>query len=180
MQHPSRCVHGKLGIGLMHDIKQHIPGIKMAPIGLSLLLAYSQQTATTNLGGIYQTASGSGSYAGQEGVGDTKSYTAQILISKSIPVLTFYGGIGYNSATSTYAINGSYYVDKSYIDITQPGIPLLSPKQLNNPFKLDVSTSGVRFTGGIRFKFGPVFLNTDYSYYNSKGLYTVGFGFTVH
>ena len=168
------------GIGLMHDIKQHIPGIKMAPIGLSLFLAYSQMTATTDLGGIYQTANGSNSFAGQQGIGDTKSYTAQVLISKTIPVLTFFGGIGYNSSTTNYAINGSYYVDKSYTDISLPGTPLLSPITLKDPFSKDISTSGVRFTGGIRFKFGPVFLSTDYTYFNSTPLYTLAFGFTVH
>ena len=168
------------GVGLLHDIKQHIPGIKMAPISLSLLLAYSQMTATTDLGGVYYTQSSGNSFSGQEGLGETKSYTAQILISKTIPVLTFYGGIGYNSATTTYAINGSYYVDKAYTDLSVPGITLPSPVKLVDPFKQDFSVGGIRFTGGIRFKFGPVFLNTDYTYFNSKGLYTMGFGFTIH
>ena len=137
-------------------------------------------TATTDLGGIYQTASGSGSFAGQQGIGDTKSYTVQALISKTIPVLTFFGGIGYNSSTTNYAINGSYYVDKAYANTSLPGIPLLSPTTLKNPFNKDISTSGVRFTGGIRFKFGPVFLNTEYTYFNSTPLYSLAFGFTVH
>jgi hypothetical protein len=44
------------GVGLMHDIKQHIPGLKELPFSLSLLLGYSNLTATTNLGGLYETA----------------------------------------------------------------------------------------------------------------------------
>ncbi len=167
------------GVGLMHDIKQHIPGIKMAPISLSLLLAYSQMTATTDLSGMYYTSSTSSVYDGQQGLGDTKSYTAQVLISKTIPVLTFYGAIGYNSSTTNYSIKGSYYVDRAYTDISLPAIPLLSKVTLTDPFKQDITISGIRFTGGIRFKFGPVFLVTDYTYFNSKGLYTMGFGFTV-
>lgn len=168
------------GVGLQHDIKQHIKGIKMAPISLSLLLAYSQLTATTNLEGIYYTSPTSNAFTGQQGIGDTKSYTAQVIISKTIPVLTFYGAIGYNSSTTNYAIKGSYYVDKAYTDIALPGIPLLAPKQLNNPYSKDFTTNGVRFTGGLRFKFGPVTLNGDYTYFNSRGLYTMGLGFTVH
>jgi hypothetical protein len=170
---------GNWGVGVMHDIKQHIPGIKMAPIGLSLLLAYSQATSTTDLGGIYYNASTGNSYGGQEAKGDSKNYTAQVLISKSIPVFTFYGGLGFNSSTTTYAVNGSYYVDREFIPGGLPAVPLLQTKLLTNPFSQQYSVSGIRFTGGVRLKFGPIFLNGDYTYFNSKGLYTLGFGVTV-
>lgn len=159
------------GLGLMHDIKQHIPGIKMAPLSLSLFLAYSQLNASTDLSGLY-------TGTGQEGLGQTKAFTAQVLISKSIPVLTFYGGIGYNSATTTYSVKGTYDVDRVFM----PGgieTPLVTPVLLTNPFKQDFTASGVRFTGGIRFKFGPVTLHGDYTYVNSRGQFSTGLGFTV-
>ena len=136
--------------------------------------AYNKLTATTDLEGLY-TNSGS---VKQEGSGETTGYTAQILISKSIPVLTFYGGIGYNSSTTTYSIKGSYLVDKAFLP-DGSNYPLLSPVTLNNPFSKDFSSSGFRATGGIRFKFGPVTLNGDYTYFNSKGVMALGFGFTV-
>lgn len=168
------------GVGIMHDIKQHIPGIKMAPFSLSLLLAYSQLTATTNLGGLYGISSGSPSnYAGQEGIGETKGFTGQVLISKSLSVVTFYGGLGYNSSTTTYDINGSYYVDKAFTG-GGSSVPLLNPVTLSNPFHQDYTVSGFRFTGGIRFKLGPILLNGDYTHLTDKGMLTAGFGFTVH
>ncbi len=167
------------GVGFMHDIKQHFKGLKMAPISLSLLLAYSQLTATTDASGIYYNSSAKTSYSGQQGVGDTKSYTAQIVFSKSIPVVTFYAAVGYTSSTTNYAIKGSYYVDAAYTVFSLPGVPLLAPVTLNNPYSKDFTTGGMRLTGGLRFKFGPVFLNGDYSYYNSAGLFNMGLGFTV-
>ncbi|CAN5293103.1 hypothetical protein BH09BAC3_BH09BAC3_18010 [soil metagenome] len=168
------------GVGIMHDIKQHIPGIKMAPFSLSLLLAYSQLTATTNLGGLYGTSvSSPTSYSGQEGIGETKGYTAQILVSKSLSVITFYAGIGYNSSTTTYDITGSYYVDKASIG-GGATVPLLAPVTLTNPFHQDFTVSGFRATGGIRFKLGPILLNGDYTSLTGKGMLTAGFGFTVH
>lgn len=160
------------GVGLLHDIKQHIPGIKIAPISLSLLLAYGQLTATTDLSGLY-----SSNNTKQEGVGDTKSYTVQVLFSKSVPVVTFYVGLGYNSATTTYSVNGTYVVNNSYIGGS--ATPLPSPVTLTNPFNRDFSTSGFRGTGGIRFKFGPITLHGDYTLFNGKGLFSTGFGFTV-
>ncbi len=165
------------GVGAMHDIKQHIPGMKELPFSLSLLLAYSNMTVTTDMSGLYNTSSSSGVSTGQSGVAETTAFNAQVLISKQIPVLTFYGGIGYNSSSTTYSIKGDYYVDDAY---TLGGpIPLLSPVQLANPYKKDFSNNGFRFTGGIRFKFGPLFLNSDYTFFKSAGLLSLGLGFTV-
>ena len=155
------------GIGVHHDIKQHIPGIKELPFSLSLLVAYSQLTATTDLSGVY-------TGSGQEGLGETKGYTAQVLISKSLAVITFYGGIGFNSATTTYSVKGTYLVDK-----TGEGIPLLSSVNLTDPYKQEFKSSGFRATGGMRLKLGPIIMNGDYTLVDTKGVFTAGFGFTV-
>jgi len=162
------------GVGIQHDIKQHIPGLKLIPFSLSVLVAYSQLTATTDLSGYYDPSTGSAS--DQKGIGETKAYTAQVLVSKSIAVVTFYAGLGYNSSTTTYDIKGSYNVNRAY---TPAGsVPLLSPVTLKDPFHQDFTLSGFRATGGIRLKFGPVALNSDYTLASSKGLLTAGFGFT--
>ncbi|MEJ0056476.1 MAG: DUF6588 family protein [Bacteroidota bacterium] len=52
------------------------------------------------------------------------------------------------------------------------------PVTLKDPFHQDFTTSGFRATGGIRLKFGPVALNSDYTLLSSKGMLTAGFGFT--
>jgi hypothetical protein len=157
------------GVGLKHDIKQHFSGIKMAPFSLALLLAYSQMTATTDLSGYY-------TGSGQNGKGQTNGFTAQILASKSLAVVTFYVGLGYNSSTTTYSINGVYNVDKA--DAGPGAYPLVSPVTLTNPYKQDFTLSGFRGTGGMTLKFGPVALNGDYTLLNGKGLMSLGFGLT--
>ncbi len=164
------------GAGLMHDIKQHIAGLKELPFSLSLMLAYTNLKTATNMGGLYQNTAGNN--AGQEGVAETTAFTAQVLISKQIPVLTFYGGIGYNSGNTTFKINGNYVVDSAYLPAGGTDT-LDTPVTLNDPFSNEYSTSGFRFTGGIRFKFGPIFLNSDYTFYKGAGLLTLGFGATV-
>lgn len=155
------------GIGVHHDIKQHIPGIKELPFSLSLFVAYSSLKASTDLSGRY-------TGSGQEGLGETTGFTGQVLISKSLAVITFYGGIGFNSSNTTYSLKGTYVVDK-----TGEGLPLLSPTTLTNPYKQEFKTSGFRATGGMRLKLGPVIMNGDYSLVDTKGLFTAGFGFTV-
>lgn len=159
------------GVGIQHDIKQHFPGIKMAPFSLSLLVVYSQLTATTDLSGYY-------TGTGQEGLGETTAYAGQILVSKSLAVLTFYAGLGFNSSTTTYAIKGTYNVD-SYENLLGTKSSLNSGVSVTDPFKQEFTSSGFKATGGMRLKFGPVLLNSDYSLVNAKGLFTAGFGFTV-
>lgn len=163
------------GVGVLHDIKQHIPGLKELPFSLSLGLAYSSMTTTTNMDGLYETAAGSGSYAGQQGVSESTAFNAQVLISKSIPVLTFYGGIGYNTSSTNFKVKGSYYIDRTL----PSGLPLVAPITLTDPFAGDYSSSGFRFTGGMRLKFGPIFLNGDYTFFKSQGFLSLGFGATV-
>lgn len=165
------------GVGLLHDVKQHIAGMKELPFSLSLLLAYSNMTTKTSLGGLYETSLNSGSYAGQEATAETTAFTAQVLISKSIPVLTFYGGIGYNSSSTSFAVKGNYFVDRSFTALGE--VPLLAPISLTDPYKNEFSANGFRFTGGIRFKFGPMFLNGDYTFFGGEGLLSTGLGLTV-
>jgi hypothetical protein len=161
------------GVGIHHDIKQHIPGLKSLPFSLSVFVAYSQLKAIADLSGVYA-ASGTK----QEGVGDTKAYTAQVLISKKLAIVTLYGGLGYNGSKTDYSIKGTYIVDHAVYNGNNVAL-LGAPYTLTNPFGSQTKLSGVRATAGLRLNLGPVILNGDYSYVNSKGLITAGFGFTV-
>jgi len=157
------------GVGFHHDIKQHIPGIKAVPFSLSAFVAYSRMEATTDLSGVYASNG-----TRQEGVAETSVYTIQVLVSKKIALLTLYAGVGYNRSTTDYAINGTYVVNT-----TSEGVPLVQGTALTNPYKRESSVSGVRATAGLRFNLGPIILNGDYSFVNSNGLLTAGFGVTV-
>jgi hypothetical protein len=153
------------GVALMHDVKQHIPGLKELPFSLSLLVGYTKLAAVTDLQGFY-------SGSGQEGRAESSSYTAQLLVGKTLPVISFYAAVGYDGSTTTNKITGTYNVS------TANGAPLLAPFVLTDPFSKEFTSGGFRATGGLRLKFGPVMLNSDYSFVNAKGLLTAGFGFT--
>jgi hypothetical protein len=154
------------GIALLHDVKQHIPGISELPFSLSFLAGYTQAKAVADLSGFY-------TGSGQEGVAVANAFTFQLIISKSLKIIDFYGSIGYNTSSATYEINGTYNVNE-----TDSGYPLNESFTLTNPYSDSFSSNGMRFTGGIRFKLGPVILNGDYTFYGKQQLLTVGFGFT--
>jgi len=149
------------GIGIMHDVKQHIPGIRLLPFDLSVLVGYTKISGSTglsapNIGGSNQDM-------------DIKlnSWLFQALISKKIAIVTFYGGVGYATIKTNTDVVGSYEVTYQGTTVTY-----------NNPVALQFKNSSLRLTGGVRLNLGPVYLNTDYTV-QEYGTLSVGIGATV-
>ena len=66
------------GIGVLHDIKQHIPGIEHLPFQLSLFAGYTK----LNLDAEFTDTQNSIGGSDQKGEYDVSSITAQVLVSK--------------------------------------------------------------------------------------------------
>ncbi|MFM9838273.1 MAG: DUF6588 family protein [Cyclobacteriaceae bacterium] len=150
------------GIGVMHDIKQHIPGIKKLPFDLSVLAAYNSITGTASLVSTSGVTSSNGILAYK-----LNSWVAQAIISKKISVLTGYLGVGYGSVSSNVDITGNFLVPAGAASFA-----------LKDPLALSLSSSSAKLTAGIRLKFGPVYLSGDYTLQKYDAL-TLGFGFAV-
>lgn len=146
------------GIGVMHDVKQYIPGIKALPFDLSAFVGYTHIKAEQK---ITATAG-----ANQRAEIEFNSTTIQALISKKIAVLTVYGGVGYNIAKSNLGMKGTY-------DTDEDGQP-----DATDPVNLNYSTSGVRATGGIRLKLAVFTFHGDYTL-SKYNMLNVGFGIAV-
>jgi hypothetical protein len=147
-----------LGIGIMHDIKQYIPGIKEMPFDLSMFVGFTKMKAEQKI----EATSG----ANQKGILEFSSTTIQALISKKISVLTFYGGVGYDFGSSNLDMKGTY-------DLDDDGIA-----EATDPVALDFSTSGFRATGGLRLKLAVITLHGDYTLGQYNAL-NAGFGINV-
>ena len=139
------------GIGVMHDVKQHIPGLKNLPFDLSALIAYTKMKLDITLD------------PGQNGVFEVKSTTIQGIIGKKFSVVTFYGGLGYNIAKSKLALLGDYDINGT---------------NYTNPVDLSFAASGMRLTTGMRLKLAVFTFHADYTVQKYNAL-TVGFGISV-
>ena len=140
------------GIGVMHDVKQYIPGLKDLPFDLSALIGYTKMKLD-----ITQSS------PNQKGNFEVSSTTIQGIISKKLAVVTFYGGLGYNIAKSKLGLLGPYDVGGTII---------------NDPVDLNFTASGMRLTTGIRLKLAVFAFHADYTVQKYKAL-TVGFGINV-
>ena len=84
------------GIGIKHDLLQWIPGIGNAiPMSLSLQGGYSSLNTELEI-------------LGQEVSLKTKATTINLVASKKLLMVTGYVGLGYNSATTTFATDANF------------------------------------------------------------------------
>jgi hypothetical protein len=151
------------GIGVMHDIKQWIPGIKLMPFDLSGFFGYTRLKLESKFDEDPQGGA-------QTGVFEMNATTIQVLISKKFSVITFYGGLGYNIAKSNIAMKGWY-------DIDEDGVK--EPNNFEvNPIDLKFAASGARATAGMRLKLAVFTFHADYTLQKYKCL-SVGFGIAV-
>jgi len=148
------------GIGVMHNVKQWIPGIKQLPFDLSGFVGYTKFKMEAFMDPE--------DHPDQVGLFEMNATTIQGLISKKFSVLTLYGGVGYNIAKSRLAMKGEYDVDDDG-DIEDHEV---------NPLDLKYSASGLRATAGFRLKLAILTLHADYTLQKYKAL-TVGIGFSV-
>jgi len=126
------------GIGLKHDLLQWIPVAGDAiPMSLSLQGGYT--TLNTEL-----------KISGQEVVLNTKATTINLVASKRLLMLTGYAGIGYNSATTTFASNANF--DLGGIKFDE-----------NVEMKFE-SNKNVRANIGLRLNITLVTIQADYTF----------------
>ncbi len=144
------------GIGLMHDVKQYIPGIKSLPFDLSGFIGYTKMTLNADFNAP--------TYPDQKAIMTTSATTIQGVISKKFAVLTGYAGLGYNIASSKLAVNGTYDVGKGVT--------------VKDPINLNVSASGPRATFGLRLKLAVFTFSGEYTLQKYSAL-SLGFGLSV-
>lgn len=148
------------GIGVMHNVKQWIPGIKMLPFDLSGFVGYTKFKMEAYFD--------KDANPDQMGLFEMNATTVQGLISKKFSVLTLYGGLGYNIAKSNLAMKGSY-------DVNDDGQVSQAEK---DPLDLKFAASGFRTTAGFRLKLAVLTIHADYTLQKYKCL-TVGLGISV-
>jgi hypothetical protein len=149
------------GLGVMHDVKQWIPGIKNMPFDLSGFVGFTKMDFNVDIENeedLEQSAELSMS-----------ATTIQGIISKKISVLTLYGGAGYNIARSKLAMKGTYDLDSD---------ASTTADQVKDPFTVKTAASGPRVTAGFRLKLAVFTLHADYTL-QKYSCFTAGFGIWV-
>lgn len=126
------------GVGLKHDLLQWIPVVGDAiPMSLSLQGGYT--TLNTEL-----------KISGQEVSLNTKATTINLVASKKLLMVTAYAGVGYNSATTTFASNAKFKLDGVQFD-----------EKVEMVFE---SNNNIRANVGLRLNITVITIQADYTF----------------
>ncbi|WP_422081377.1 DUF6588 family protein [Ulvibacterium sp.] len=151
---------GLYGFGLQHEFTSHLPAEKLFPLAISGVIGYTHLDATYDF-------SNTDIIAGQDQRIDVamNTWVFQAIASTKLPVINFYGGIGYMTGKSSTDVLGTYIVQSGPFQQTY-----------TDPFTVDQDASGVRANIGTKLKLGFFRLNVDYTLAEFNNL-TLGINF---
>ncbi|WMI64387.1 hypothetical protein RBH94_09965 [Aestuariibaculum sp. YM273] len=135
------------GAGLQFEATKWLPADKLLPVALSGLVAY------THLGASYDLTESSGvDGENQKLENDTSTWLFQLIASTKLPVINFYGGVGYINGKSESDLLGTYRVSNG----------LITAEDIVDPFSVSSKVSGFRGTVGTKLKIGFFRFNAEY------------------
>lgn len=133
------------GAGLQFEMTKWLPVDKILPVALSGLVAY------THLDGSYNLDESSGIDGENQRLETaTNTWLFQMIASTKLPVINFYGGVGYIKGKSETDLLGTYRGTGTI------------PFEYSNPFSVSSKVSGARGTLGTKLKLGFFRLNAEY------------------
>lgn len=174
------------GIGIMHSIIQYIPGNEVLPFDISLFAGYTKISGNAPLelepeGGVpaNYTLYTYESFENQKLKGSVEALNTSLIASLNLPVITFYGGLGYSKTRTNVTLNG-YFPTPVLVVTPSPHAEYNDTGVIDGedfPAINIESFSGLRANFGIRIKLAVVTLHIDYtrSQYN---VLTAGLGFS--
>lgn len=154
---------GMFGAGLQYDFTKMLPADKVLPVAISAVIGY------TNLNGEYDfTESSTIDGSDQRIDASFKTWNFSAVVStKNIPVINFYGGVGYITGKSDIDLLGTYEANGPFFSET-----------VVDPFSVSESVSGVTANLGTKLKLGFFRLNAEYNISEfSTFTFGVNFGF---
>ncbi len=135
------------GFGLLHDFTTHIPAEKLFPLSISGFIGY------TRLNGTYDFTNTNFIQGDNQRI-DTRigSWSFQAAVATKLPVINFYGALGYVSGKADTDILGTYNVTSGPFQTTY-----------TDPFSIREKASGASGTLGAKLKLGFFRLHAEYT-----------------
>jgi hypothetical protein len=169
------------GVGAKHGINQWLPGGKLLPVNLSVMFGYTTMDVGSDLNLTASDVIGSrndienpydaSQWDGQSVELNTDAWTINALVGKSFPVISVYGGIGYEASTVSMTTPGSYptVLPKQGADNppnNEPQKPLFVDA-VDEPIDISIDgDNGFRGLAGFRLKFAVLHVSGSYTLSN--------------
>jgi hypothetical protein len=173
-----------IGVGIKHDFKHWIPGLKLLPFDASVLVAYTHLNANYYFPASAQitpaklVGSGldyvpdpnyTGDYSTQSLKINAKAVTAGIVLSKKLAFFTPYAGVGIVKTNFDATMAGDYptlgdlVLDKNGLPVlSSNNKPMMQIKKATDPVKVTGTETMPNATLGFRLKFAVITLHAQY------------------
>lgn len=139
---------GLIGFGLQHDFTKLLPADKILPVAISAVIGYTKVSGDYDLTD-FNLVQGSD----QRIEADISTWAFNAVVSTKLPVINFYGGLGYVTGKSITDVLGTYEV------IAGP----FASETYEDPFSITKKVNGVTGNLGAKLKLGFFRLNADYT-----------------
>ena len=173
------------GFGAKHGINQWLPGGGLLPVDISVMAGYTNQTVSSGfrltgedvIVNENQTenpyASQPETWDGQKIEIDTEAYTINALVGKTLPIISVYGGVGYEVSTMSIGTPGSYPTIEENEQGSQKPLTVATVDQ-----PIDVSIdgkNGMHALAGFRLRFAIFHVSASYKLADYS-TFNAGFG----
>jgi len=182
----------QFGFGAKHGINQWLPGGNLLPVDISVMAGYTNLTVTSDFSITAEDvitdpnntenpfAGQPSTWEGQKVEIDTDAFTINALVGKSLPVISVYGGIGFETSTMSIGTPGTYPTIVTNPDFQadpQNEDPLLVDT-IEQPIDIELEGgNSFHALAGFRLKLAVFHISASYTVSNYSTL-NAGFGFT--
>jgi hypothetical protein len=136
------------GVGLQLEFTKWLPADKLWPVSLSGVVSYN------HINGRYDFTESSGIEGeNQRMENEVNTWLFQLVASTKLPIINFYGGLGYISGKAETDVLGVYRVTDG----------ILTTEDIVDPFSVSSEVGAVRGTLGTKLKLGFFRLNAEYN-----------------
>jgi hypothetical protein len=159
------------GLGLKHSISQWIPVTNKLPFDITAAAAYTDFKTSYDLNLQPETevqgwpvVQSNASFNNQQLQLSTKAYFASLVVSKTIAILTVYGGLNYSQSETKLVAAGLYPVTSVRNKTPTPESPEsyeLYVRELQNPLDIAMHQSQAGLTAGFRLKLAILSFNAE-------------------
>ncbi len=173
---------GLWGVGGKHSLTQWIPGLKKIKfLDIAVQGGYTKVNASIHVvvepqPGVdidtYPTYNWNDQFVNQ----NVEGWTLNLIASQTLPVITFYQGIGYASSMVGLLLEGHYPIHYVITDLESPDLGKTSYEILENPISTKYENyNNLRVNVGARIKLAVLTLHYDFTY-TLYATHSVGLG----
>ncbi|MDZ7693067.1 MAG: DUF6588 family protein [Balneolaceae bacterium] len=177
-----------LGGGVKHDIKQWLPGSGLIPVDISVMFGYTSMDVNSPFEirpddvmedpGNTENSLPASTWQGQGIEMQTDAWTINALVGKTLPVISVYGGVGYEASTFSITTPGSYPTVVPTNPQPAPGSneERFVVEAIEGPVDVEIKgENGFRALAGFRLRFTIFHISGSYTL-SKYPSYNVGFG----